>query len=82
MTDIETFYELVIAALLAVAAALPQDPVNDPSEELRAADIIQIETSRNVDGFFQYLPPPPSGEGPESFQDVFKLSFRIGEDAV
>ncbi|XP_037083506.1 larval cuticle protein 1-like [Pollicipes pollicipes] len=45
---------LVIAALLAVAVARPQEAEYDPTAELREAGIIRMEMSQNEDGSFQY----------------------------
>ncbi|KAF0311731.1 Larval cuticle protein 16/17 [Amphibalanus amphitrite] len=70
---------LVIAALLAVAAARPQDPAYDPAEELRAAGIVRMDMVQNDDGSFQYG-YETAGEGQESSQDVSGRPEQIGEE--
>ena len=67
--------QLVIAALLAVAAARPQDV----ADELRAAGIVRMSDTRSDDGSFQYG-YETAGKGQESSQDVSGGPEQIGEE--
>ena len=69
----------MIAALLAVAAARPQEDVYDPTEELRAAGIVRMESVQNDDGSYTYG-YETAGEGQESSQDVSGRPEQIGEE--
>ena len=69
--------QLVIAALLAVAVARPQD--YDPSEELRAAGIVRMESTQNEDGSFQYG-YETAGDGQQSSQDVSGGPQQIADE--
>ena len=71
--------QLVLAALLAVAAARPQEPIYDPSEDLRAAGIVRMESVQNDDGSFSYG-YETAGEGQESAQDVAGGPQQIGDE--
>ena len=69
----------MIAALLAVAVARPQEAEYDAAAELREAGIVRMSSEQNEDGSFIYG-YETAGEGQESSQDVSGAPQLIGEE--